>query len=314
MGVSRRNFLATAATTAAAVGGSGAFPLTAAGASHRSRDRRHRGDRIPRDHISIQLFTVRDQLAADFQGTLNALGRIGYRRVEHAGFVGRTAAEFKAALDRAGLRSTSGHVQIPQPFNEAAWQRSLQDARTLRSIYIVQPFFGINFGTGEVVRDRATWAAFARDLNRAGAMARNEGVRMGYHNHNWEFFRLTDDPSRTAYDVLIEETDPRLVHFELDLFWAVRGARDPVDILERIDGRVRQFHVKDLNQAGSFEDLGLGLIDFPRIFAEQDVDEYIVERDDAGTPPRTPPQSLDTARVGFEYLANVRFPRGRRRH
>ena len=92
---------------------------------------------------------------------------------------------------------------------------------------------------------------------------------MGYHNHNWEFFRLTDDPSRTAYDVLIEETDPRLVHFELDLFWAVRGARDPVDILERIDGRVRQFHVKDLNQAGSFEDLGLGLIDFPRIFAEQ---------------------------------------------
>ena len=118
-----------------------------------------------------------------------------------------------------------------------------------------------------MVRDRATWAAFARDLNRAGRMARDEGLRLGYHNHNWEFFRLTDDPSKTAFDVLVEETDPRLVHFELDLFWAVRGARDPVDIVERIDDRVLQYHCKDMNQAGSFEDLGLGLIDFPRIFA-----------------------------------------------
>ena len=314
-GLSRRHFLATAATTAAAVGGSGAL-AAAANAKHRDHDHGHGhgGDRIPRDHISIQLYTVRDQLAADFQGTLNTLGRIGYKRVEHAGFVGRTAAQFKAALDQAGLRASSGHQGIPQPFNEAAWQASLNDAKTLRSTYIVVPFFGIDFGTGQVVRDRATWAAFARDLNRAGAMARREGLKLGYHNHNWEFFRLTDDPSKTAFDVLVEETDRRLVHFELDLFWAVRGARDPVDIVERLGDRVLQYHCKDLKQDGLFEDLGVGLIDFPRIFAAHRVDEYIVERDDAGTPPRTPPQSLDTARVGFEYLANVRIPRGRGHH
>ena len=117
-----------------------------------------------------------------------------------------------------------------------------------------------------MTRDSATWAAFAHDLNRAGAMARRVGLRLGYHNHNWEFFRLTDDPSRTAFDVLIDETDPRYVHFELDLFWSWRGAHDPVDILRRIDGRVRQYHVKDLNQAGSFADPGEGLIDFVRIF------------------------------------------------
>ena len=225
--------------------------------------------------------------------------------------MGRTAAQFKTGLDRAGLRATSGHMGIPQPFNAAAWQQSLEDAKTLGSKFIVVPFFGINFATGQVVRDRATWAAFAHDMNHAGALARREGLRLGYHNHNWEFFRLTDDPSRTAYDVLIEETDPRFVHFELDLMWAVRGARDAVDILERVNGRVRQYHVKDINQAGSFEDPGVGLIDFPRTFAEQAVDEYIVERDDAGTPPRTPPQSLDTARVGYEYLVNVRIPRRR---
>ena len=157
------------------------------------------------------------------------------------------------------------------------------------------------------MRDKATWAAFAHDMNRAGRMAREVGLRLGYHNHNWEFFRLTDDPSMTAYDVLIEETDPRYVHFEMDLFWVIRGARDPVDLLRRLDGRVRQYHVKDLNQAGSFADPGQGLIDFPRIFRAQQVDEYIVERDDAGSPPRTPADALVTAEVGYNFLRTVRF-------
>ena len=264
-----------------------------------------------RERISIQLYTLRDQLAIDLQGTLQALRQIGYRRVEHAGFLGRTASQFKAALDAAGLRATSGHAGIPQPFDAAAWSAALQDALTLQSRFIVHPFFGIDFGTGQVIRDSATWTAFARDLNRAGSMARRAGLRLGYHNHQLEFFRLTDDPSRTAFDLLIEETDPRYVHFELDLFWTWRGAHDPVDILRRIDGRVRQYHVKDMNQAGSFDDPGQGLVDFVRIFQTQEVEEYIVERDDAGTPPRTPADALTTARVGYEYLADLRLRRRR---
>jgi sugar phosphate isomerase/epimerase len=171
---------------------------------------------------------LRDQLVIDLEGTLQALHQIGYTRVEHAGFVGRTAEEFKAALDAAGLWASSGHVPIPQPFDPAAWSASLADAKTLRSRFIVHPFFGIDFTTGEVVRTTAPWRAFARDLNRAGRMARDAGLKLGYHNHNWEFFRLTDNPSRTAYDVLTDATDPELVHLQLDLFWATRGARDPV--------------------------------------------------------------------------------------
>jgi sugar phosphate isomerase/epimerase len=298
--MTRRRFVTTATATAAVVGAPG--PLVGLAAAQ--GDRGFGGD-LPRERISVQLFTLRDQLAIDLQGTLNALRQIGYRRVEHAGFVGRTAAQFKASLDAAGLRATSGHVQIPQPFDAAAWTSSLQDALTLESRYIVHPFFGINFGTGEVVRDSATWAAFAHDLNRAGQMARDVGLSLGYHNHNWEFFRLTDDPSRTAFDVLIKETDRRRVHFELDLFWSWRGAHDPVDLLQRLNGRVRQYHVKDMNQAGSFEDPGQGLIDFVRIFQAQKVDEYIVERDDAGTPPRTPDQAIDTARAGYNFLVNL---------
>jgi sugar phosphate isomerase/epimerase len=306
--LSRRGFLRTTVTTAAVVGTSSALtgPALADEASGHGRRRR----RVPPDQISIQLYTLRDQLAIDLEGTLQALGEIGYTRVEHAGFVGRTVTEFKAALDAAELWASSGHVPIPQPFDPAAWSASLADANTLGSRYIVHPFFGIDFGTGEVVRTTAPWRAFARDLNRAGRMARDAGLKLGYHNHNWEFFRLTDNPSRTAYDVLTDATDPDLVHLELDLFWAVRGARDPVDLIEQNKGRVLQYHVKDLNQAGSFADPGEGLIDFARIFRhsrEAGAVEYIVERDDAGSPPRQPADALDTARVGYRFLRTIRF-------
>jgi sugar phosphate isomerase/epimerase len=306
---SRRGFLRTAAATAAVVGTSSA--LAAPALAQQTSGSQSRGrHRVPRDQISIQLFTLRDQLAIDLAGTLAALAAIGYARVEHAGFVGRTVTQFKAALDAAGLRATSGHVQIPQPFDPAAWTASLQDANVLGSRFIVHPFFGINFATGEVVRTTAPWRAFAQDLNRAGRMARAAGLKLGYHNHNWEFFRLTDNPSQTAYDVLTEVTDPDLVHLQLDLFWATRGARDPVDLIHQNRGRVLQYHVKDMNQAGSFTDPGQGLIDFARIFRHSDeagVREYIVERDDAGTTPREPDDALDTARVGYEFLSTIRF-------
>jgi sugar phosphate isomerase/epimerase len=307
----RRGFLRTAAAGVVAAGATGWLGADAVAADAAvATDARSGGSgdhRVPPGRISIQLYTLRNQLAIDLEGTLAALAEIGYRRVETAGFVGRTVTEFKAALDAVGIWASSNHIGIPQPFDAAAWSASLADARVLESRYVVHPAFGINFGTGVVVRDRATWAAFAHDLNEAGRMAREAGLRLGYHNHNWEFFRLADDPSHTAYDVLIEETDPRYVHFEMDLFWVFRGARDPVDLLRRLRGRVRQFHVKDLNQAGSFEDPGQGLIDFPRIFRTQQVDEYIVERDDAGSPPRTPADALVTARVGYQFLRTVRY-------
>jgi sugar phosphate isomerase/epimerase len=100
------------------------------------------------------------------------------------------------------------------------------------------------------------------------------------------------------------------VHLELDLFWATRGARNPVDLIRQNKGRVLQYHVKDMNQAGSFEDPGEGLIDFARIFwhsKEAGVVEYIVERDDAGTPPRQPEDALSTARVGYQSLRTIHF-------
>jgi hypothetical protein len=113
-GLSRRGFLRTAAATAAVVGTSSAL-ATPALAQQTSGSQSRARHRVPPDQISIQLFTLRDQLAIDLEGTLATLAEIGYTRVEHAGFVGRTVTEFKAALDAAGLRATSATSSSPSP-------------------------------------------------------------------------------------------------------------------------------------------------------------------------------------------------------
>jgi sugar phosphate isomerase/epimerase len=309
-GFDRRTLLAGAGAAAAA-SAVGAGPALAHGGHHGHGGR----GRIPRDQISIQLYTLRDLLAADLDGTLAALARIGYRHVEHAGFVGRTAAQFRVALDRAGLRATSGHQGIPQPFDAAAWQAQINDALTIGQRYIVNPASPILFfpPDGDLSKLRslptaAAWRAYAEDLNRAGEMARAAGLRFGYHSHFWEFTQaLEDDTPLVGYDILIAETDPRLVHFELDLYWAWFAHRDPVHLLAYIGDRIRQFHVKDMrfvNHAATFADPGTGVIDFARIFraaGNPRRHEYIVERDDAGA------SALTTAAVGFEFLSNVRF-------
>ena len=298
--LSRRNLLGAAAAGAAAIGTSAvlASPAEASG--------RHL-TRVPRDKISVQLYTLRDQLGLDLAGSLAELREIGYTRVEHAGFVGRTATQFRAALDAAGLKATSGHVGIPQPFNASTWQAALEDAQIVGNKYIVHPYFGA--GANGPIRDGSVYKAFAKDLNKAGALARKAGLSFGYHNHQNEFARQ-DGGSRTGFDILTRETDPGLVHLEVDLFWAFRGAHDPVDLIHRNRGRIRQVHVKDLAPSGSFEDPGAGLIDFGRIFEhskEAGLVEYIVERDDAGSPPRTPADALVTAQRAYTYLEGLRF-------
>lgn len=305
MTVSRRNLLGAAAAGAAALGTSTVIsaPAQASGTS----------GRVPKDHISVQLYTLRDQLNIDLEASLEELAEIGYTRVEHAGFVGRTAAQFKAALDNAGLRATSGHAGIPQPWNADTWKRTLEDAAIIGNKYIVHAFFGL--GPNGPIRDAAVYRAFAADLNKAGELARRAGLSFGYHNHHLEFVRQ-DGTDRTGFDILTSQTDPRYVHLEVDLYWAWRGASDPVDLIHKHRGRIRQVHVKDLKvdtsnfTSAPFEDPGVGVIDFKRIFRlarEAGLDEYIVERDDAGTPPRTPEQALDTARVGYDFLKGLRF-------
>jgi sugar phosphate isomerase/epimerase len=321
---SRRHLLRGAAAGVAAIGATALLRPSAATAAPGADTAGAHGDgsagRVPRERISVQLYTLRDQLGIDLERSLAELRRIGYTRVEHAGFVGRTAAQFRAALDNAGLRATSGHVGIPQPFNANAWEAALADANIVGNRYIVHPFFGLDSATGQPIRDAAVYHAMARDLNRAGAIAKRAGISLGYHNHHLEFVRQSGPGSaggtRTGYDIITAETDPAVVHLEIDLYWAWRGTADPVDLVHANRGRIRQIHVKDVSintsnfTSAPFADPGQGVIDFGRIFQharEAGFDEYIVERDDAGSPPRTPADALTTARVGYQYLSGLTF-------
>ncbi|KAB2352396.1 sugar phosphate isomerase/epimerase family protein [Actinomadura rudentiformis] len=280
--INRRTLLGGVAATAA---GLGVAALPGSAAASTTAPHRHR--RVPRGGISIQLYTLRSLLAADLEGTLAALARIGYRKVELAGLHGRTPAEFRAILDRYGLSATSSHVGI-----DGDWQKTLADARTLGNRFVVAPF--AQFATA------GEWRDYASRLNAAGKAARAAGLRFGYHNHAHEFQALPT--GERPWDI-ITATDRRLVHLELDLYWAVTGGQDPVDLIRRNRGRILQFHCKDRAADGSFTDLGTGTIDFRRIFShsrEAGVLEYIVERD-------TQPDPLKTAQVGFDYLRTVRF-------
>ncbi len=303
-GSTRRGLFKAAAGAAALAGAAGVAAAPAASASVQPGERG-----IPVRRRSIQLYTVRNILNADVDLTLRTIREIGYRNVETAGApAGLSVAQFRDKLDEYGLKATSAHIGIPQPFDEDAWKQSLADARTLGATYVNHPFFGQ--GANGPIREAAAYEQLAKDLNRAGELANAARVQMGYHNHHAEYFRMNDGSGRTGMDILFADTHEDLVHFELDLFWTYRGAADPVDIVRANPGRIRQFHVKDINANATFEDAGQGLADFDRVFrtaGRAGLVEFIVERDDAGSAPRTPEQALDTARVGFEFLEAFRF-------
>ena len=228
----------------------------------------------------VQLYTVRTLMERDVPETLAAVAGIGYREVETAGLFGLTPAEFRDALDASGLVSPAGHMPI-----EALRQdldAAVATARTLGQDWIIVPWLGEGERTAEGYR------RVAGELNRFGAAAAEQGMRIGYHNHDFEFQPLPD--GGRGYDILLAETDPEMVDIELDLYWAVKAGEDPVALFERDPGRFPLCHVKDLRDrqgAGTQTPVGEGEIDFARIFARADgagLRHYFVEEDEPADP------------------------------
>jgi sugar phosphate isomerase/epimerase len=247
------------------------------------------------DRIGLQLYTVRDVFQQDFEGTLARIAAIGYQEVEFAGYMGRSAAQVRDAVRRAGLSAPSAHV--PLAALGEGWNRVLDDAHTVGHRYVVMPWLD--------EKDRPNLDAYRRiaeRLNRAGEAAARAGIRFAYHNHNFEFAPLEN---RLPYDVLLESTDPGHVSFELDLYWITKGGQDPLAYFARWPGRFRLVHVKD--SAGPPEhrmaDVGAGTIDWGRIFKrrkEAGIEHFFVERDD-------PPEPFASVAASYAYLRDLRF-------
>jgi len=301
-GLDRRAVFAAAAMFAAA-------PALARGAPF---FRRHS---LP---IGLQLYTLGD-ISKSLDETLAKVAAIGFRTVELAGYYGRTPAELRHALDRAGLRCTSSHVRLT-PAQDYA--RLAAEARIFGFDRVIHPLFNFPAGMalrpapGETVTDAIgrigqamtpdEWKSQADFLNRAGGALRAEGLRVGYHNHNVEFVPGPD--GRTGFDILLAETDPALVVFELDAGWAAAAGLDPVALLRRHPRRFELMHVKDIKASTQPNfalrqdpaEVGAGGMNWPAILPAAyaaGVRRFFVEQE-----PPFVRDRLESVAISFKYL------------
>ena len=246
------------------------------------------------DKVGIQLYTVRDQMKADFEGTLAHIAQIGYKEVEFAGYFSHAPADVKAILDRHGLSSPSTHVAFE---SDDQWKAALDAAKTIGHEYIVMPWI-----PQERRKTLDDWKNFAQVFNHAGQAAHDAGIQFAYHNHDFEFPKLD---GQVPYDVLLQSTDPQLVKLEIDLYWITKAGQDPLDYFARWPGRIPLVHVKDSQGAPEHKmaDVGQGKIDWKRIFAKREqagIQHFFVEHDQ-------PPQPFEDVAVSYRYLSQLEF-------
>ena len=275
----RRDFLTTLGVALGAASLGGARALGAEDAR-----------RLPR--VGIQLYTLRDLMKTDVEGTLAHVARIGYREVEFAGYFGRTPAQIRDVLKANGLVSPSAH--IPMPASDDVWKKALDDAKSIGHQWAVLPWLDPAI--------RKDWSQLAGRFNALAALAKKAGLRFAYHNHDFEFAVVGEG---TALDVLLAKTDPTLVDFEMDLYWVVKGGGDPLDLFRRHPHRFPLMHAKDATVAPErkMADVGSGTIDFKKIFAQQKrsgMKHVYVERDDATDP-------MQSATNSYRHLSALKY-------
>lgn len=244
------------------------------------------------DNVGLQLYTLRNELSRDFEGTLARVAEIGYREMEFAGYYGRSASEVRSILDRNGMTSPAAHIQLQALRDDLDGE--IERAAILGQKYIVVPILP------ESQRTVSEYQRTADYLNRAGEACRQVGIKMGYHNHNFEF---EETDGRIPYDILLDETEADLVDMELDLYWIRNAGVDPIPYFENHPGRFSMLHVKDMDEFGRMADVGRGEIDFAEIFSHADTagfEHFFVEHDRPGN-------GLASVAVSIYTVRNIVF-------
>ncbi|HUJ32342.1 MAG TPA: sugar phosphate isomerase/epimerase [Candidatus Acidoferrum sp.] len=245
--------------------------------------------------IGLQLYSVRDEMKRDFDGSLQKVASIGYTEVEFAGYFDHSPRDVRAALDGTGLRSPASHIPYDQI--EKSMPAVLDAAQVIGQEYVVCPSVEKNrLRTIEDVKN------VVEVFNNAGARCKKAGLQFAYHNHDFDFEPVG---GKMFYDVLLAETDPQLVKFEMDLYWVVKANQRPLDYFARYPGRFPMVHVKDMDHtpARGQTEVGRGIIDFKEIFPHSDqagIRHYFVEQEDLANP-------WPSMQINFEYLRDLRF-------
>jgi sugar phosphate isomerase/epimerase len=262
------------------------------------------------ERLGMQLYTVRDAMAKDFDGTLARVAGLGYKEVEFAGYFGKTPQQVKAALAANGLTSPSTHVGYDMLGDKLP--QVVEASTVIGHKFIVNPWID------EPVRNQpGAWQRAAEAFNRAGATTAKAGIQFAYHNHHFEFVPVE---GKKPLDLILDTCDPALVKIELDLCWTAAAGQDAVAWFQKHPGRFPMVHVKGLKRlpadaAGwtaappieqlmpDVADVGPGPIDWARIFSharEAGIQHYFVEHDQPASP-------FDSLAVSAKYLEGLRF-------
>lgn len=241
--------------------------------------------------VSVQLWTLRDEVDRDFVGTLRKVAEIGYAGVEFAGYGAFSAGELRKVLDDLGLKASGSHVGIEALI--ADLPRQMDYCREIGSEFLICPWL-----PDEMRTDAQAYLRTAETLDRIGAECRRNGLAFCYHNHDFEFQRFD---GKYGLDILYEATNPQDVQAQLDVYWVKRGGGDPAAYIRKYAGRCPLVHLKDMADDAdrSFAEVGTGILDFDSIFTacqEAGVRWYVVEQDVCKRPP------LESVRISFENL------------
>ncbi len=210
----------------------------------------------PFARIGVQLYTVRDAFKADPAGTLQKVRAIGYDEVETINFANMAPADFKAMVTGAGLSAPSSHMGLADLRTRA--EAAFDDIAAIGAEFAVLAWLP--------EEERKDWEALGAEMNGWGELARARGLTFAYHNHNFEFAPLAD--GSIPYHLLMDNTDPAKVAFELDCYWCSFAGHDPMEILGAHGDRIRQLHLKDKTASGDMAPVGQGVIDFPTVLAK----------------------------------------------
>lgn len=251
--------------------------------------------------LGTQLYSVRDLLPKDFDGTLRQVHADGYQVVEAAGYFNKTAAEWKHSMDAAGLRCISTHhilADLKSKLNEL-----IDYGHAIGLEYMICSWMGLHRDPakkGEPTLDDWRWAA--DQLTEIGQKVKAAGIQFGYHNH-WVEFGTEDGV--VFYDELLKRTDPSSVVFEMDCGWVVAGGHNPVEYLSRSPERFPLFHIKDLVKQpdGKRKEvlMGKGSIDYRPIFkAATAMKQYFIEQEEYTFNP------IEDLRLDAEYMKSLK--------
>ena len=260
------------------------------------------GSKDVSDNFGLQLYTLRDVLPDDPKGILKQVASFGYKQIESYEhdtlgiFWGMKNTEFKKLMDDLGMKIVSSHCEMNKDFD-----RKAAEAAEIGIPYLLCPYLGAQPKIDDFKK-------FADTFNQKGEVCKKNGIKFGYHNHDYSFVQLE---GQYPQDVLMQNTDKNLVDYEMDIYWVVTAGQDPIAWINKYPGRFKLSHVKDRKKGAAPTEkevsvvLGTGSIDFKKILDEagnKGMEYYFVEQEayENTTP-------LAAVKADAEYMKNLKI-------